>query len=87
MYCCIIFLQQNCRNLETKKNYKSVPQTLIIISISLQPADLYLWYFKRTLTYVTEYLRSTTLGCKDIGIRKSEFVGAAKTQFLCHLNV
>ena len=27
-----------------------------------------------------KYLRFTTLGCKDIGIRKSEFV--AKTQFL-----
>ena len=27
-----------------------------------------------------KYLRSTTLGCKDIGIRKSEFV--PKTQFL-----
>ena len=29
-----------------------------------------------------KYLRSTTLSCKDIGIRKSEFV-QAKTQFLC----
>ena len=28
-----------------------------------------------------KYLRSTTLGCKDNGIRKSEFV--TKTQFLC----
>ena len=28
-----------------------------------------------------KYLRFTTLRCKDIGIRKSEFV--AKTQFLC----
>jgi len=28
-----------------------------------------------------KYLRSTTLGCRDIGIRKSEFV--SKTQFLC----
>ena len=27
-----------------------------------------------------KYLSSTTFGCKDIGIRKSEFV--AKTQFL-----
>ena len=27
-----------------------------------------------------KYLRSTPLGCKDIGVRKSEF--AAKTQFL-----
>ena len=31
--------------------------------------------------YSLKYQGSTTLGCKDIGIRKSEFV--AKTQFLC----
>ena len=29
-----------------------------------------------------KYRRSATLGCKDIGIRKLEFV--AKTQFLCY---
>ena len=28
-----------------------------------------------------KYLRSMLMGCKDIGVRKSEFV--AKTQFLC----
>ena len=28
-----------------------------------------------------KFLRSTTLGCRDIGIRKSEFV--SKTQFIC----
>ena len=32
-----------------------------------------------------KYLRSTTLGCKDIGIRKSEFV--AKTQFPYRLHI
>ena len=32
-----------------------------------------------------KYLRSTTLGCKDIEIRKSEFV--AKTQFLYRLHI
>ena len=29
--------------------------------------------------HILKYLRSTTLGCKDIGIRKR----LAKTQFLC----
>ena len=28
-----------------------------------------------------KYLRSSTLDCKDIGVRKSEFV--TRTQFLC----
>ena len=32
-----------------------------------------------------KYLRSTTLGCKDIGIKKSEFV--AKTQYLSQENI
>jgi len=40
-------------------------QTLIILS---------------NIIYSLEYLRSTTLGCKDKGIRKSEFV--VQTQFL-----
>ena len=31
-----------------------------------------------------KYLKHTTLGCKDLGIRKSEFV--AKTQFLWYLD-
>jgi len=31
-----------------------------------------------------KYLRSTTLGCKDIGLRKSKF--EAKTQFHCSKN-
>ena len=31
-----------------------------------------------------KYQRFTPLGCKDIGIRKSEFV--TKTQFLCPCN-
>ena len=49
------------------------------------------WYY-RLLIFQTKimwcnrinslkYLRSTTLGCRDIGFRKSEFV--SKTQFLC----
>ena len=32
-----------------------------------------------------KYLRYTPIGCKDIGIRKSEFV--TKTQFLCPLDI
>ena len=38
-------------------------------------------YINRILSL--KYLRSTTLGCKDIRIRKFEFV--TKTQFLCIL--
>ena len=30
-----------------------------------------------------KYLRTTTFGCRDIGIRKSEFV--SKTHFLCKM--
>ena len=32
-----------------------------------------------------KYLKSTTFGCRDIGIRKSEFV--SMTQLLCHLRI
>jgi len=38
------------------------------------------WIILSNRIHSLKYLRSTTLGCKDIGIRKSEFV--AKTQFL-----
>ena len=52
----------------------------------MQPGDVNLRYFKFRLHDITEfyglkYLRSTTLGCKDRGIKISEYVG--KTQFLC----
>ena len=53
---------------------------------SLQPDSVNLWNFKLRFFDQTEslkYLKSTTLGCKDKGIIKSEFV--AKTQFLCKL--
>ena len=42
----------------------------------MQP-DVNLWYFKLKKLEISKV---TTLGCKDIGIRKSKFV--AKTQFL-----
>ena len=38
-------------------------------------------YLIYQLIHGLKYRRSTALGCKDIGIRKFEFV--AKTQFLC----
>ena len=53
----------------------------------MQPDGVKLWYFKFRLFNLTEIivwkfesLRSATLVCNEIGIRKSEFV--AKTQFL-----
>ena len=54
---------------------------------SLQDDDVNLIYFKvrfflSNKIYSLKYQRSTTLGSKDIGIRKPEFV--AKTQFLSH---
>ena len=58
-----------------------------IIHISLQPVGVNLSYFKLRFDLIwwnrihsLKYMRSTTLCCKDIGIRKLEI--AAKTQFL-----
>ncbi len=54
-----------------------------IIHISLKPVFsdiLNLDYFIQYRIQSSKYLRSTTFGCKAIGIRKLEFV--AKTQFL-----
>ena len=39
-------------------------------------------YIEFSRNHSLKYRRSATLGCKDIGIRKLEFV--AKTQFLCY---
>jgi len=53
----------------------------VIILISLQPDGVYIfdisnldhaWYNR--IHYSLKYLRSMILGCKDIVIRKSEFV-------------
>ena len=50
-----------------------------LIPISFQPVYVNHWYFRLILFDLTEficlkYLRYATLGCKDIGIRKSQFV-------------
>ena len=66
-FICIINYQNNCMNSLFAKNSNS----LIWISLSLQPDSENLWYLK---------LRPLTLGCKDIEIKKSELV--TKTQFL-----
>ncbi len=42
-----------------------------------EPTVVYVWSIR---IHSLKYLRSAALGCKDIGIRKSEFV--AKTHFL-----
>ena len=50
--------------------------TITLITISLEPNIVHLWYFFVCL----KYLRSTTFESKDIGFRKAEYL--AKTQFL-----
>ena len=49
---------------------------------NVHPASLLLSFLDRRI-YSLKYLRSTTLGCKDIRIRKSEFV--AKTQYISNI--
>ena len=55
-----------------------------IIPISLKPDGQNFKYFKHimwaNIIYSLKYLRSMTLGCKDIEIKKPEFV--TKTKFL-----
>ena len=67
------------------KGIESLPQINIFESLYL--GNLWMFTFDISnlnylilLMYSLKYLRSTTFGCKDIGIRKSEIVG--KTQFL-----
>jgi len=69
----------HCHNLEFYHPY-----------LSLQPDGINLWYFYTKISWFNriqrlKYLRSTTLGYKDIGFRKSEFV--AKTLFLLNSNI
>ena len=54
---------------------------ILTFDISNQDYLIYKWI------HSLEYLRSTALGCKDIGIRKSEFVAKTKCQILCCLKV
>ena len=62
-----------------------VTVSYFLIPISLQPNGEHLWYFKLKILDLTDrihcvkYLRSSTLGCKDKEIRKSEL--EAKIQF------
>ena len=56
-----------------------------LIPLSFEPYVVNLWYFKLVIfdynsSHSLKCQLSTTLVCKDIGIRKSEFV--TKTQFL-----
>jgi len=67
----IVFWDEN-----TQRNWVFATKLNFMITLSLQPYDVILWYLKVKLFDLTE-----CIGCKDIGIRKSEFV--AKTQFLC----
>ena len=66
-----------------QRNWVFAKNSNLLIPISLQPDAANLLYFKLILPISIislKYLRFTTLGYKDIEIRKSEFV--AKTQFL-----
>ena len=67
-----------------KRNGVFATNSNFLITIALPPDGMKLWYFKLILLelqiHSLKYIRFRTLGCKDIGIRKSEFV--AKTQFL-----
>jgi len=72
---------QGVRNWVWGKNSK------FVIPVSLQPDGLNLQYFEIILFNLKEfiflnilYLRSTTLGCKDVRIKKSEY--GVKTKFL-----
>ena len=52
----------------------------IIIPKSLQTYGVYIYHFKLRLFYLTKFIVCNNwVGCKDIGVRKSEFV--TKTQF------
>ena len=66
-----------------------MPQTqFFLISISVLPDGINLFYFKLTLFDLTKelkYQRSEISGNKVLGIRKSDFVG--KTQFLLHVHI
>ena len=50
------------------------------IPVTLNPVIFQTLLSWSNIIYSLKYLRSTTLGCKDIGVRNSEF--ATKTQFL-----
>ena len=66
----------------------SATNSNVLITISLLPDGLNFLYLKLRLSYLTEfnlkYLRSMILCCKDMGIRKSDFV--TKTDSLCFVS-
>ena len=67
------------------KEFESLPQTWILQSLYLvnlrtKTFDISNFAFWSRRIHILKYLRSTTLGWKDIEIRKSEFV--AKIQLL-----
>ena len=57
-----------------KSHFKGSKISNFLISMSLEPDGLNLWYFKCRLSKrfqvsYLKYQRSTTLGCKDRGIK------------------
>ena len=56
-------------------------KTYIFAALWSKPLIFQTYIIWSNIIHSLKYLRSSTLGCNDIEIRKSEFV--AKTQFLC----
>ena len=68
------YFDENCKKLSFAEKELSLWHNPKISN----PYIIATWWCKPLILDLTEYLRSTTLVCKDIGIRKSEFV--VKTQ-------
>ena len=69
-----------------KKNFKKGVNLFFLIPIRVN-----LWHFKQIflpkIINILKYLRSTTFGCKDKGIRRSVFVAMAYIPLLLLLSV
>ena len=73
----------NLKNACLQRKWVFATNSNVQVPISSQPDSVILWYFKLRFFDNYQFEISPTLGCKDIKIRKSEFV--AKSQFLYHL--
>ena len=83
----LLFSTQTLSKLLGQRNSVFATNFNFLIHISLQPCGVKLWNFKLIRSKKSrslEYLWSSTSGCQDLKIRKSEFV--AKTYFLFKLN-
>jgi len=79
MLCNNVFLSLKKIFVFLKENWVFATNSNFLIPIFSQPVCVNLWYIKFRIfdskeMHSLKYLRSATLVCKDIGIRKSEFV-------------